>query len=121
VHAVVAAFVAILTMGPPGSAPPAHPAAQPHWPRHIASDYQMFTPAGNRAVRHVVWRAARMLRHGASRGHTMGMVRRAYGKVELQYDETTDTAVREAFADELDPWLIAAGYEPIDSYDEFAF
>jgi AcrR family transcriptional regulator len=96
-------------------------AAAPRWPRHIARDYQMFTPAGNRAVRHVLWRASRMLRAGASRGRTMGMVRRAYGRVEDKYEEAIDTAVREAFADELDPWLIAAGYDPVDSYDEFAF
>jgi hypothetical protein len=51
----------------------------------------------------------------------MGMVRRAYGRVEDTYEEAFDTAAREAFADELGPWLIAAGFDPIDSYDEFAF
>jgi hypothetical protein len=29
--------------------------------------------------------------------------------------------VCEAFADELDRWLMAAGYEPVDAFDEFAF
>jgi hypothetical protein len=51
----------------------------------------------------------------------MAGVRRDYGRVELRFDEATDTAVCEAFADELDRWLIAAGYEPVDAFDEFAF
>jgi hypothetical protein len=112
--ALVVAAVALCAFAQPA-------AAAPRWPRHIARDYQMFSPAGNRAVRHVVWRASRMLRAGASRGRTMGMVRRAYGRVEDTYEEAFDTAAREAFADELGPWLIAAGFDPIDSYDEFAF
>jgi sarcosine oxidase gamma subunit len=80
----------------------------------------MFTPAGNRAIRHVVWRASRMLRAGRARKTVMASVRRLYGAVEDRYEEAFDTAVRESFADELDRWLVAAGYEPIDSYDEFA-
>jgi hypothetical protein len=81
----------------------------------------MLTPAGDRAVRHVVWRASRMLRAGRSRKTVMATVRRLYGRVEDRYEEAFDTASRESFADELDRWLTAAGYEPIDSYDEFAF
>jgi hypothetical protein len=81
----------------------------------------MFTPAGNRAVRHVVWRASRMLRKGESRKRVMSVVRRAYLAVEDKYEESQDTAVCERFADELDRWLVAAGYERIDAFDEFAF
>jgi len=122
VRFAIALHVTLLALSAPAPPPAAaHATARPHWPRHIARDYQMFTPAGNRAVRHVLWRASRALRAGASRGHVMGMVRRAYGIVEDQYAEAIDTAVREAFADELDPWLVGAGYERIDSYDEFAF
>jgi hypothetical protein len=51
----------------------------------------------------------------------MARVRRDYGRVENRYEEAYDTAVCEAFADELDRWLLAAGYEPIDAFDEFAF
>ena len=115
VPVVLLAVVALALFAQPAAAGPQR------WPKHIARDFQMFTPAGNRAVRHVVWHASRMLRRGASRGHVMGAVRRDYGLVEDGYDEAIDTAVRESFADELDRWLIAAGYEPVDSYDEFAF
>jgi hypothetical protein len=106
-----------------GAAEPAAAIAPrpPHWPDHIARNYEMFSPAGNRAVRHVAWRASRMLRKGASRRSVMAMVRRAYGRVELRYEEAYDTAVCDAFADELDKWLVAAGYERIDAFDEFAF
>lgn len=92
-----------------------------HWPRHIGHEYEMFSAAGNRAVRHVVWLASRELRRGASRERTMRVVARAYGRVEDRYDEAYDTAVCEDFADELDRWLVAAGYERIDAFDEFAF
>jgi hypothetical protein len=51
----------------------------------------------------------------------MARVRRDYGKVEDKYKEATDTAVCDAFADELDRWLYAAGFEPVDAFDEFAF
>ena len=51
----------------------------------------------------------------------MARVRRDYRKVEDKYSEAYDTAVCDAFADELDRWLLAAGYEPVDAFDEFAF
>jgi hypothetical protein len=81
----------------------------------------MFSRAGNRAVRHVVWRASRSLKAGWSRERTMARVRRDYRRVEDKYDEAYDTAVCEDFADQLDLWLIAAGYDPVDAFDEFAF
>jgi hypothetical protein len=100
---------------------PARPAAaKPHWPKHIAHRYEMFSRAGDRAVRHVVWRASRSLKAGWSRKRTMARVRRDYGRVENRYEEAYDTAVCDAFA-ELDRWLTAAGYEPVDAFDEFAF
>ena len=98
-----------------------HPLERHSWPNHIARDYAMFTPAGNRAVRHLVWHASRMLRAGASRGHVMASVRRRYVKLERHYREAGDTAVGERFAGQLDAWLRAAGYEPVDSLDEFGF
>ncbi|HEX6714254.1 MAG TPA: hypothetical protein VF066_12750 [Thermoleophilaceae bacterium] len=102
-------------------AQPAGAAEQHRWPKHIATWYEMFSPAGDRAVRHVVWRASRGLKAGWSRKRVMARVRRDYRKVENKYEEAYDTAVCEAFADELDRWLDAAGYEPIDALDEFAF
>ena len=122
VRSVLVPALAVLTLWA-GAAEPAAAIAPrpPHWPDHIARNYEMFSPAGNRAVRHVAWRASRMLRKGASRRSVMAMVRRAYGRVELRYEEAYDTAVCDAFADELDKWLVVAGYERIDAFDEFAF
>jgi hypothetical protein len=51
----------------------------------------------------------------------MARLRRDYRRAENRYEEAYDTAVCEAFADELDRWLIAAGHEPVDAFDEFAF
>jgi hypothetical protein len=114
--ALIAALLALVAC-----AQPAADASQPRWPKHIGKEYEMFTPAGNRAVRHVVWRASRMLRRGESRKRVMSVVRRAYLAVEDKYEESQDTAVCDRFADELDRWLVAAGYERIDAFDEFAF
>jgi hypothetical protein len=95
--------------------------SKPRWPNHIATNYDMFSRAGNRAVRHVVWRASRALKAGWSRKRTMARVRRDYRRVENRHEEAYDTAVCEVFADELDRWLYAAGYDPVDAFDEFAF
>jgi hypothetical protein len=40
--------------------------------------------------------------------------------LEDLYSEAGDTAVRDAFGDELDRWLIAAGYEPTEASDEYS-
>jgi hypothetical protein len=96
-------------------------AAKHRWPRHIATDYAMFSRAGDRAVRAVVIRAAAMLKAGASRGAVMRMVHTRFEALLDRYDEAGDTAVREALADELDRWLKAAGYDTIESYDEFDY
>jgi hypothetical protein len=121
VRCTVTVTLAVLTFWACAQPAVARVDSRPQWPRHIGRDYEMFTPAGNRAVRHVVWIAARRLRAGASRRRVMAAVSRAYLAVELKYDEATDTAVCERFADELDRWLTAAGYERIDAFDEFAF
>ena len=81
----------------------------------------MFSRAGDRAMRALVRRAARMLKAGDSRAEVMRVVATRFQALEDSYDEAGDTAVREAFADELDRWLTAAGYEPIESYDEFVY
>jgi hypothetical protein len=113
------AVVTLWAFAQPAAAAPA--AERHHWPKHIARWYEMFTPAGDRAVRHVVWRASRALKAGWSRKRVMARVRRDYRRVENRYNEAYDTAVCDAFADELDRWLLAAGYEPVDAFDEFAF
>ena len=94
---------------------------RPAWPRRIGRDYEMFSRAGNEALRAIIVRAAHMLRHGATRDEVMSMVRREYGNAEARFDEATDTAVCDRFADELDLWLMAAGKDVIDAFDEFAF
>jgi hypothetical protein len=120
VRSTIAVTVAVLIAW--GCAQPAAARApRHHWPQHIARYYEMFTPAGNRAVRHVVWRGSRMLRKGESRRRVMAAVKRAYLAVERTYEEAADTAVCDRFADELDRWLTAAGYEPVDAMQEFAF
>jgi hypothetical protein len=90
------------------------------WPRHITTDYQMFSRAGNRAMRAVIRRAAKMLKAGASREEVMRAVAIRFRALEDLYSEAGDTAVRDAFGDELDRWLIAAGYEPTEASDEYS-
>jgi hypothetical protein len=118
---VVVLVVAVMALSLLAQPAAADAASRPKWPRHIATNYEMFSRAGNRAVRHVVWRASRSLKAGWSRERTMARVRRDYRRVEDKYQEAYDTAVCEDFADQLDLWLIAAGYEPVDAFDEFAF
>jgi hypothetical protein len=88
------------------------------WPRRVARDYAMFSARGDAAMRRIVLRAARSLRRGADRETVLSRVRLDYAKAEDRYDEAGDTAVREKVADELDRWLHAAGFEPIEAYDE---
>jgi hypothetical protein len=88
------------------------------WPRRIARDYAMFSRRGDAAVRRLVVRAARSLRRGAGREAVLSRVRLDYAKVADRYAEALDTAVREAVSDELDRWLRAAGFEPIEAFDE---
>jgi len=110
----VAAQLAV-SLGPEQKSPRGkrHP-----WPRRIARDYAMFSRRGDAAVRRLVVRAARSLRRGADREAVLSRVRLDYAKVADRYDEALDTAVREAVADELDRWLRAAGFEPIEAFDE---
>lgn len=65
-----------------------------------------------------VLRAARSLRRGADRETVLSRVRLDYAKAGDRFGEAGDTAVREKVADELDRWLHAAGFEPIEAFDE---
>jgi len=58
------------------------------------------------------------LKHGAGREETLQRVRVDYLRVYDRYDGAMDTIVREKVADQIDVWLIAAGFEPIEAYDE---
>jgi hypothetical protein len=88
------------------------------WPRHIPRTYEMFTRAGDAAVRTVVVRAALGLRQGAGRAKTMQRVRLGLDRVYRHHEEAGDSAVQEAVADELDRWLHAAGFIRIDALEE---
>ena len=41
-----------------------------------------------------------------------------FARVAERYAGAQDTAVRERLADELDRWLVAAGFEAIEAFDE---
>jgi hypothetical protein len=88
------------------------------WPKRIARDYEMFSRRGNAAVRQIVLRASRSLRRGAGREAVLARVRQDFAEVYERHPEIGDTAVRERLGDELDRWLVAAGFEVIDAYDE---
>ena len=99
--------------------PPAEPRrARRPWPRRIGRDFAMFSRAGDRAMRRVVVRAARRLRAGRGREEVLRRVRQDYADAAERFGEAYDTAVGEAVADELDPWLEAAGFERVDALDE---
>ena len=88
------------------------------WPSRIARSYEMFSRRGDAAIRQIVLRAARALRRGAGREQTLSRVRKDFHRVASHFSEADDTAVREALGDELDKWLVAAGFSRIDAYDE---
>ena len=69
-------------------------------------------------MRRIVVRAARALRRGAGREETLRRVRQDYVKVDERFKEASDTAVRNALAEEIDKWLHAAGWERVDALDE---
>jgi dipeptidyl aminopeptidase/acylaminoacyl peptidase len=87
------------------------------WPKRVARHYHL-SKRGNAALRRLVLRAARALKHGAGREETLQRVRQDYLRVDDRFDGAMDTIVREKVADEIDAWLIAAGFEPIEAYDE---
>jgi hypothetical protein len=91
------------------------------WPRDVAGEYDMFTAAGNHALERVMRHAASMLKAGRSREAVLRWIEVAFSVVERVHGEAGDTAVCEAFAQELDRWLEAAGFDPIDACDEFQF
>jgi hypothetical protein len=82
------------------------------WPRTVARDYALGRRA-NRAFRRIVLRAARALRRGAGRERTLRDLR-----VAVARRDPGDSAVLEAIADGIDPWLHAAGFERIEALDE---
>ena len=77
----------------------------------------METPRGNAAMRRVVRRAARALRHGATRERAMAYAADGMRRV-LRRFHVDDSMTVDLIADALDPWLHAAGYEPIEALDE---
>ena len=93
--------------------PRSKPRAKRHpWPRTVARDYALGRRA-DRRLRRIVVRAARALRRGAGRERTLRDVRIAVARLD-----PGDSALLEAFADALDPWLHAAGFERIEALDE---
>ena len=88
------------------------------WPKRVGNDYAMFSPRGDAAVRHAVVRAAASLKRGASRETALSRLRLAMAEVQERYDETDDSAVGDAIAEEIDRWLSAAGFVPVESSDE---
>lgn len=96
------------------------PAKGRTWPKRVARDYAMFTPRGDAAVRRLVLRAARALRRGATREAVMRRVRRDFEAIDRRFDGASDTAVLEALANELDRWLLPAGFAPIDAHTDIS-
>jgi hypothetical protein len=88
------------------------------WPRRIPRRYEMFTRAGDAAVRAVVVRVAVGLRHGAGRARSIERLRAGLDRIGRRHPEVDDSAVQEAVATAIEPWLRAAGFEGIDALDE---
>ena len=98
-------------------APAPRPRGKRHpWPKRIATGYGMPTRAGDRALRQLVLRAARSLRHGATREVVLSRVRSDYAGIEA----ARTTAVLKAVARELDKWLHAAGWARIRTLRELS-
>jgi hypothetical protein len=105
----------------PADHAPERRGARHPWPkRPIGKDYEMFSARGNRAVRRAVVRFAADLRRGLSREHALDRLGAALDRISKQPwgGEVLDTAVEEAIAAELDPWLHAAGFRGIDATSE---
>ena len=88
------------------------------WPKRIARHYSMYTARGDAAMRRLVVRASRSLRRGDGREQVLAQVRLDFARVAGRFAGAQDTAVRERLADELDRWLVAAGFEVIEALDE---
>jgi hypothetical protein len=93
------------------------PVPRGHWPKRIPRDYAMETARGNAAMRRVVRRAARALRHGATRERAMAYAADGMRRV-LRRFHVDDSMIADEVADALDPWLHAAGYDRIEALDE---
>jgi hypothetical protein len=99
--------------------PRSQPRGQRHpWPRSVAREFELASRRGDRAARRIVLRAVRALRRGAGRKRTLRDVRIGVRRLAERFDDASDSAVDEAFADALDPWLRAAGFERIEGLDE---
>jgi hypothetical protein len=85
----------------------------------VAKDYEMFSDAGDRALAEIMEDAAQMLHEGAKRQDVLDMIKPRYSEVAERHEEAFDTAVRDAFADELDRHLERAGYAPVDAHSDF--
>ena len=89
------------------------------WPKRVASDYHMVSRAGDAAIRRAMLRVARSLKGGTEREPVLARMRRDMAPVQDRYDEVEDTIVRDTISVELDSWLRAAGFEGVESADEF--
>ena len=67
-------------------------------------------------VRRVVVAFTRALKRGASREEAFVVLHR--GLARVTDDGIGDTEAEEAIADEIDPWLIAAGFKPVDGLSD---
>ncbi len=88
------------------------------WPKRVARDYAMFSARGDAAMRRIALRASRALRRGDTRTDVLRRVRLDFHAAAQRFDEAQDTAVVEELGNELDRWLIAAGWRPLDAADE---
>ena len=88
------------------------------WPKRIARRYSMYTARGDAAMRRLVVRASRSLKRGDGREQVLAQVRVDFARVAGRFAGAQDTAARERLADEIDRWLVAAGFEVIEAFDE---
>ena len=112
---------AALAVAAPSTAASWPTIALPPWPRYVASDYAMLSPAGNHEMMAIVLEAARSLKDGsADRATVLERVHERFAQVAFAHAEAYEATVQEAVAHELDRFLLAAGDEPIDTLDEIA-
>jgi hypothetical protein len=100
-----------------GPKPPLPPKRYP-WPRYIRHHYDMFSAAGDAAVRHLVVHVAHGLRHGADKARAMDIVCAEHTRIERRFPEVSDTAVAEPLIGELNKWFRAAGFEELDAEEQ---
>jgi len=111
---------AALAVAAPSTAASWPTIAPPPWPRYVASDYAMLSPAGNHEMMSIVLEAARSLKRSTDRATVLERVHERFAQVAFAHAEAYEATVQEAVAHELDRFLLAAGDEPIDTLDEIA-